>query len=195
MKVCPACMEELPDDAQFCGVCGFHQAPLAGGQGREIVRAPQVLSPDMGEEDDGATPRRPLHDLAWAATERGVVPLHRQDERPRELRRFPLKVRVGLDRGHDFLDGTSDNISAGGIFICTSLPATIGEELEVRFSLPLLESTLSARGVVAWQRDAETEDGPRGLGVRFVALTPQVEAAIVAFIQHRDPAILGKEGE
>lgn len=215
MTFCPACLTELPDDARFCGVCGFIQPPRGGKAQR--FELPQVLSPDeagpgaglaelpevagatgepdrIDEMDEMDVATKPRHDapsdddVAWATTERGRVPEHRKDEPPRRLRRFTLRGEATVSGEQLLIDGAVENISTGGLFVLAEALPEVGTELEVRFRLPVDETLHRVRGVVAWLRPADRRLGhAAGFGLRFVDLQPLVEAAILVFIQRRDP--------
>ncbi len=107
----------------------------------------------------------------------------------RRFRRFPLKVEVGYATDHNFYTGFMENLSSGGLFIATHQPTSIGEVMEVSFSVPGIPGSCNAVCQVTWTRayDASNEDMIPGMGLKFVQLDPKVRAAVELFIKHREP--------
>jgi uncharacterized protein (TIGR02266 family) len=201
VSFCPACLTDLPDEARFCGACGFMQAgPRAAAEQR--FELPRILSPDApvqgamlddDEPDEEMSIATNPGELAWATTERGGVPAHRRHQPPRRLRRFTLRGEASVSGERLLIQGAVENISTGGVFVVADdeLPV-IGTELDVQFRLPTHEAPYQVRAVVAWLRPANERSGHNaGFGLRFLALPPEIEAAILVFIQHRDPRCFG----
>jgi len=108
--------------------------------------------------------------------------------------RVPLKTSISFElevdqqSEHNFYTGFTDNISEGGLFIATDQKIDLGVEISFQLSLPTLSAPVAQRGVVRWVRYASepSEGSPNGVGVQFVELTPQVKAAVEAFIKGRE---------
>lgn len=94
---------------------------------------------------------------------------------PRESTRVPLAHRIQLkfDRFSGFIDEYIANISPGGIFIRTESPEEPGQLLEFEFRLGDGFELIRGRGEVVWTRhEAEGAARPKGMGVRFLDLSP-----------------------
>lgn len=100
-----------------------------------------------------------------------------------------MRVDVNYSSDHNFYTGFLDNISSGGLFVATHAPATIGEELEVQFTVAGLERDCTALCQVRWTRDHNPDfpEFPAGFGCQFLQLDPEVRAALELFIRHREP--------
>ncbi|MHB1846955.1 MAG: PilZ domain-containing protein [Deltaproteobacteria bacterium] len=82
--------------------------------------------------------------------------------------------------GHLFFD--TQDLSIGGAFLRSDLLLEEGEELEVTFTLPGSDRQLQTRARVAWVRRGEAA-GAAGMGLEFVALTPEDREALSAFLE------------
>lgn len=189
MAICKACKEELPDDACFCGFCGFRVGPPS-------VPAPPdraVIAPDAALVDEP--------DLGTASTLRASRPEEltlakttvRQRSDARACERHPLRVHVDYTSAHNFYTGSSENISRGGIFVATNTPAAVGELLNVSLTVPGLDLPCTVACEVRWVRGPSEEPGSEpGMGLRFLKIDAQTEAAIDTFMSHREPILHGR---
>jgi molecular chaperone DnaK len=94
---------------------------------------------------------------------------------PRDSTRVPLAHRIQLkfDRFSGFIGEYVSNLSPGGIFIRTESPEDPGQLLEFEFRLGDGFELIRGRGEVVWARQvAEGADRPKGMGVRFLELSP-----------------------
>jgi molecular chaperone DnaK len=94
---------------------------------------------------------------------------------PRDSTRVPLAHRIQLkfDRFSGFIGEYVSNLSPGGIFIRTEAPEEPGQILEFEFRLGDGFELIRGRGEVVWARQvAEGTDRPKGMGVRFLELSP-----------------------
>lgn len=67
------------------------------------------------------------------------------------------------------------NISAGGVFIGTSAPFRVGQELSLGFPLPISHKHILIGGEIAWV-------SPRGIGVKFNSVEGELEAMIRSLV-------------
>jgi Tfp pilus assembly protein PilZ len=67
------------------------------------------------------------------------------------------------------------NISAGGVFIGTSAPFQVGQELSLGFPLPISHKHILIGGEIAWV-------SPRGIGVKFNSVDGELEAMIRSLV-------------
>jgi len=67
------------------------------------------------------------------------------------------------------------NISAGGLFIGTSAPFHVGQQLSLGFPLPVSHKHILIGGEIAWV-------SPKGIGVKFNAVDRELEAMISGLV-------------
>ena len=108
------------------------------------------------------------------------------DKRAHE--RVAIEVEVDLASEHNFYSGITSDLSEGGVFVATHVPAQIGERLAMELRLPGRTDTYRVEGIVRWVRDLRvTCDGvPPGFGMQFTGLSPDALAAIHQFVAQRD---------
>jgi uncharacterized protein (TIGR02266 family) len=110
-----------------------------------------------------------------------------QNQRASE--RFDLEVKVDLESDSNFYTGLTQNISAGGLFIATHAIRRIGDHITLTFALPGNTQSITVETEVRWIREntaLHRVDGASGMGVRFINLSPEANAAITTFLQSRD---------
>ncbi len=66
-----------------------------------------------------------------------------------------------------FITDYSRNISPHGLFVQTSLPLPVGEQIRIRLSLPDGDAPFALDGVVVWTSDRRSSENP-GMGVEFL---------------------------
>ena len=94
---------------------------------------------------------------------------HDKEASGADLRQFPrasLLLKVEYDKTSDFLADTTENISAGGIFIATEGHFEQGQTIRFAVSFPGLLDPIPMHGLVKWSRPAQG-DNPAGIGVEF----------------------------
>ena len=84
----------------------------------------------------------------------------------REHDRMPYSVRVEFRTASSFLVAYSVNLSRGGLFLATDADIPSGAGIEIALHVP---GAIPIRliGVVAWGRNEDTQEGPRGLGIEL----------------------------
>ncbi|MDF2693458.1 MAG: hypothetical protein K0S65_1841, partial [Labilithrix sp.] len=91
---------------------------------------------------------------------------------PVEMRRYPraayrTPVRVEVP-GIGAVDGRSEDISEGGLFVITRGKIADGAQVTVRFALPIDGKVVSETGVVRWSRAPHSGDGgARAIGIEL----------------------------
>lgn len=104
--------------------------------------------------------------------------------------RVSLKVEIGVHSETNFYTGFTMNISTGGLFVATHVPAKVGEVIPVSFTLPNSSKTLEAMGEVCWSREYNPlyPDTHPGMGLRFKGLSEEDEKTINDYIaNYREP--------
>jgi uncharacterized protein (TIGR02266 family) len=85
------------------------------------------------------------------------------------------------------LSGFSVDLSTGGLYLKTTFPFEVDEELILKFSfLGQEEKAVSYRARVAWvnhQNNPHKPESPPGVGVQFVDLSPENLTSILSFIE------------
>ena len=96
------------------------------------------------------------------------------------VERIVIKAQVSVRSQTNFFMGFSENISEGGVFISTTSPPNIGEEIEV--NIPTLQGGEElVKGIVRWHR-TQGDGSATGCGVQFIELTDQAKKAIEELI-------------
>ena len=108
----------------------------------------------------------------------------------RAAERFDLEVKVDLESDHNFYTGLTQNISSGGLFIATHHLRRIGDRITLKFTLPGSAKVLEVETEVRWIREntalLQAGESGTGMGVRFINLSVETQAAINAFVTSRE---------
>jgi uncharacterized protein (TIGR02266 family) len=106
------------------------------------------------------------------------------DETPekRSDQRVPLILRVEYPGHERVLRDTTENLSAGGLFIRSDRELAIGERIPLQISFPGLLPPLTVEVEVVRCREASPA-GPRGLAVRVPLDRPGDRAALAALTE------------
>ena len=99
-----------------------------------------------------------------------------------------LRVYYGPTQ-QTILSGFSVDLSAGGLFLQTEYPLAINDKMNLIFSLPDHEKSVSCDARVAWvnkdrDSDAKNNDYPSGVGLQFTDLSLEDVTAISGFIEN-----------
>lgn len=108
---------------------------------------------------------------------------------------LPLQVPVEFQPLKAFTAGSSFDVSARGIFVRTAQVLPVGQEVVVRFALPGGSGAFKATGRVIWSSPTDTPEGyPAGIGIQFLDLTAEEQAAIEGYIVNAilDRALTGE---
>ncbi len=95
---------------------------------------------------------------------------------------------MSLESDHNFYTGLTRDISSGGIFVATGVTYDVGTHVNIKFTLPGSTTPLAMEAQVRWVRDPRTvrTDGPEGMGLKFINLSPEARQAIADFLDQRD---------
>lgn len=114
---------------------------------KDLLKDIAVFIEDATEEQQ----QRLLSSLeAWRASER------------REHPRKACSMRVTFATQDLLLRDTVRNISPGGVFIETSAPLSVGQNITLWFSPPHRQDLIKIRGEIVWTPQ-------KGIGVRFIS--------------------------
>lgn len=103
-----------------------------------------------------------------------------------ERRRHPrlsLSVDVDFSSAHNFYAGRTRDLSLGGIFIESPIELPMGTHVTV--DLAFLDARHAVEGEIVWH--VLDEGRVVGMGLRFLGLSGEAEAAIRLFMSTRDP--------
>ncbi len=125
----------------------------------------------------------PVTDGDDPGTDRGSRPSFSGDRRSSP--RIAIEAQLGFQSETNFYNGFAEDLSDGGLFIATYNVLPIGNEITVTFGLPEGRE-ITADGRVVWLREP-LGDAPPGMGVRFQELDDEDRAAILRFIDERQP--------
>jgi uncharacterized protein (TIGR02266 family) len=177
--------------------------PLARAKGGEMPKGPRLIpvepQPEPPQMNGSLEDTLPGSSTEVEAGPRPAVdaledtsPSRREQ---RAARRFPLKVEVNYTSEHNFYTGFMENVSSGGLFVATHEPVTIGDSIEVTFTVPGLNHTCTSVCEVRWIREYNPDaiDTVPGMGLKFTKLDPEARTAIELFIRHREPIFFDDE--
>ena len=101
----------------------------------------------------------------------------------RRAARVPIVIPVELSDGRGFSLHSTSDLSVGGAFFALAIPHAVGARVLVTLRPPGLPA-ITCDGEVANVPDAKGF----GMGVRFIGLSAQDQAALEAFIQSQERA-------
>jgi serine/threonine-protein kinase len=100
---------------------------------------------------------------------------------PRAYYQTPIQI-VSERRG--YVDGRSEDISAGGMMVIASSTLPEGERVTVRFALPTSGNLVQVTAVVGWARHrAQTQRGRAAFGLEFVDPPEAMRAAVERYVE------------
>ena len=106
----------------------------------------------------------------------------------RQFVRHAYETEIGVDTGSNFYTGLTQDLSAGGLFIATHQILPLGTTLRVKFGVPDIKRTFDIEASVCWVkkfRDDAPDQTP-GMGVRFMNMEDEAEAALSNYIATRE---------
>jgi uncharacterized protein (TIGR02266 family) len=107
----------------------------------------------------------------------------------RSVDRLAIEVAVDFVSEHNFFAGFSLNVSEGGLFVATHMHQPVGTKVAITLALPDDGEPLALMAEVRWIREHKDDsEASAGMGLRFLALSPEAEARIQSFVKRvRDP--------
>lgn len=105
----------------------------------------------------------------------------------RDSARTKLDVEVGFNTDTNFYEGRSGDLSDGGVFVVTTEPLPVGEEVQLSMLLPTGQQ-ITLPGRVQWARAGGRISGmPPGMGIRFLEAGEDAMQGIRDFAKRREP--------
>lgn len=107
-------------------------------------------------------------------------------------KRVPVNFKVDYIHKGDYILSFNKNISVDGMFICTENPPSVGQHLQLVFSIEEMQEVV-VPAIIIWIKGS----GPKqeqGMGIQFLSpLPPQLKGYIVHFVDR--VAVLEKDAE
>jgi uncharacterized protein (TIGR02266 family) len=105
--------------------------------------------------------------------------------------RFNVRINVDYSTKDMFLASRVTNISRGGLFIESRHPLPIQAEIDLTFTLPEFQITISARGRVVWNFDMKkgSQRLIMGSGIRFTDISPEHRMILEAYLEKLSRAV------
>jgi uncharacterized protein (TIGR02266 family) len=101
----------------------------------------------------------------------------------RSAPRLGIQVPVEFESLKTFRTARTLDVSARGMFLCTSEVFPVGEDLALRFDLPGIAHSFKLTGRVIWSSATETPQGlPAGMGVQFLDLEGSRQGLIEQYV-------------
>jgi type IV pilus assembly protein PilZ len=100
--------------------------------------------------------------------------------------RYKEKITVIFDDREETLEQLTENISKGGLFICTDRPMSPGTALSLRMVLPEIMEDVRADGEVKYATDVATakiEQRPPGMGIQFTGFNPEDKRRFIEYLE------------
>ncbi len=117
-----------------------------------------------------------------------MQPLDKGTNEKRSSVRVKVVIRVSYGvHQTKLLTGDSVDLSAGGVFLTTTCPFDVGDNVKLQFFIPgQEEKTLSCDARVAWINHDDNPvkpEYPTGAGLQFIGLTPEELYPIVCLLK------------
>lgn len=157
---------------------------------RQRTRANDILSEDELDDFDDLTDLIGLF-VERKSGERPDITVKGTGQKRRGGLRLPIELGVALQGVSDLRECMALNISDGGLFLATfSEPLPPGTDVDLDLSLVEDDTRLRLSGTVQWVSSGDDGVLPKGMGIRFVGLSPVQNEALSRFIDGRTEALL-----
>lgn len=103
--------------------------------------------------------------------------------------RAPLIIqKIHLHGNRPTIFGYSKNVSRSGMYISTTKPIEVGQQIELEFQLPPpLTGTVRSLCEVVWKRPFGSHlPSEAGIGVRFVNLPEEISLQLEDWVRHQN---------
>jgi len=105
----------------------------------------------------------------------------------RKYERIPITLEVNYNTEMEFLNATTKNIGAGGMFIRTLYPLPEGTELNIKFAIPEIPLEFSVAAKVVWAASGRETgaSGEPGMGINFLNLNAEKSRKLQSYIESK----------
>lgn len=100
----------------------------------------------------------------------------------RKFSRVQSKLRCWCEGENVTLYARIGNLSEGGLFLRTSTPLANGSKARVRFGDG---NAVEAAAAVVWSRGIDGDEGPPGMGLKFLDLSDSLKEQIKALVSEQ----------
>ena len=140
-----------------------------------------VLAPDQTSVLEANPEKRSMRPPALVETG-PQPPIEEQRRHPRAPYRTPVRVEVA---GIGAVDGRSEDISAGGLFVVTRGHIADRSQVTIRFALPIDGKVVSEMAIVKWSRAPKEEDvgAVRAIGIELISPAAETLKQIARYVQ------------
>jgi uncharacterized protein (TIGR02266 family) len=100
--------------------------------------------------------------------------------------RCALQVPIQIEAQGASHFALTENICTGGLFVATSRPGRVGDQILLKFRLPRNRRLVSVDGEIRWIRttpSASLRHGACGMGVRFHNMSLEAAASVQEFLR------------
>jgi len=106
--------------------------------------------------------------------------------------RAPVPVQAAIREGNDFVPCQVLNLSEGGAFIMRKDPYPMGADVDLHLLLKTTEAPLEVAGKVVYVVERAHSKKPRGMGIKFDELKPDVREILHRYLERHVSSILGR---
>lgn len=141
-----------------------------------------------------------MKDEEGSSTEAISSPGAEEEISPHWIQERRREVRVTLEDHHlivrvhsvaAFFEIFAHNISMGGMFLASPELHPVGTVLHFRFETEEKDAVLEGRGIVTWVREKSERGAPRGIGIRFIELSPELKSFIEQIVKVQKKELKG----
>ena len=100
----------------------------------------------------------------------------------REGPRFDVVLKAHYETKEDFQDALIHSISEVGVYLATDAPFDVGYKFLIEIYLPEKAGQVNGRCEVVWINQIETENYPKGMGVKFIDLAANDQEILEKYI-------------
>ena len=100
--------------------------------------------------------------------------------------RYEVVLKLRYETEEAFGDTVIRSLSSGGLYLSTQTPFNVGSEFAVVVDLPQKEAWIKGTCEVVWVNEIDTENYPRGMGVRFIQMAPEYRNRLDAYLADMD---------
>ena len=104
------------------------------------------------------------------------------DER-RKCPRFDVVLKARFETEIQFQEALVRSLCSGGLFLTTDSPFDAGFQFILEIDLPEKNRTIKGKCEVAWVNQVSAENYPKGMGVRFVEMSPEDEKLLAQHLR------------
>ena len=102
--------------------------------------------------------------------------------------RFDVVLQAYYETKEDFRDALIHSISEVGVYLTTDVPFDVGYRFLIEIYLPADAGRIRGKCEVVWVNQIETEDYPKGMGVKFIELESQEREILEKYLNELEKA-------